>query len=176
MKYFIMTSRFNNKTWQENCHYRKMYPKFGCIYCSPCMVSSQVPVDSTMFILEMNNDTNRIMGIGMVRNHPKANALLVYENANYNRYQFYGKTRIDRTEMTPEEETIMKVFDILCFTGNKHQKRGQGLSLFPLTMIHRCMRILDLVEFVANMFRVRRENQYIPNSVSGNSANFAKHP
>lgn len=152
---FIMTSRFNTNTWNENCSYRSQYPKFGCIYCSPCPVSSRVPLDSVMFVLEMNNDENRIMGIGTVKNHPRVNGLHVYEHANYNRYQFYGRHRIDRADMVGDEEAVMCAFDILCFTGNSHQKRGQGLKLFPMEMLFRCMRVIDLVEFISNMFKRR---------------------
>ena len=66
----------------------------------------------------MNNDSNQIMGIGMVRNRPYVNKYKVYENGNFNRYVFTGKERIDRTEMTDAEEEIMQAFDILCFTGH----------------------------------------------------------
>lgn len=156
LKRFIVTTRFNTATWRENCQYRMQYPKFGCIYCSPCPVSRMIPIDSVMFVLEMNNDENRIMGIGLVKNHSRVNGLCVYENANYNRYQFYGKSRIDRTEMTDLEDAVMRAFDILCFTGNTHQKRGQGFKLFPLEMLFRCMRVMDLVEFLTNMFRIRQ--------------------
>lgn len=152
---FIMTSRFNAATWQENRNYRTQNPKFGCIYCSPCPVSGRIPIDSVMFVLEMNNDENRIMGIGMVKNHPRVNGLIVYKNCNYNRYQFYGKHRIDRADMEGIEEAVMTAFDILCFTGNSHQKRGHGLKVFPLDMLFRCMRVIDLVEFITGMFKRR---------------------
>ena len=155
LKQFIVTSRFNDRTLCENQTFRRRHPDIGCIYCAPTMISSAVPLDSHIFVLEMNNDTNHIVGVGMVKNHPRINAFAVYENGNYNRYQYIGKLRIDRTEMTPEEETIMTAFDILCFTGNKHQKRGHGLKLFPLNMLYRCLKICDLVGFVRQMFVAR---------------------
>lgn len=155
LKQFIVTSRFNDRTWGENQVFRRQHPKFGCIYCAPTTITSMVPVDTPIFVLEMNNDTNRIMGVGMVKNHPYMNAFAVYENGNYNRYQYVGRTRIDRADMTLDEETIMRVFDILCFTGNKHQKRGHGLKLFPLDMLYRCMKLRDLVGFLRQMFQVR---------------------
>jgi len=111
-----------------------------------------------MFILEMNNDTNKISGIGMVRNKPQLNKNRVYENGNYNRYSFMGKCRIDREQMTEEEKLILSVFDILCFTGNRHMKRGQGLTSFPIDMLYRCHYKLDLIEFVRNMFKIRYSN------------------
>lgn len=154
-RHFLLTSRFNNQTWQENELYRKTHSQLTCVYCSPEPITANIPIDSINFVLEMNNDTNKILGIGMVKNHPILNKYHVYDNGNYNRYVYIGKTRIDRTEMTEDEERIMKVFDILCFTGNKHMKRGQGLKSFPADMLYRCSKILDLVKFIRDMFKNR---------------------
>lgn len=152
---FLLTSRFNTSTWNENSSYRKINSNIGCIYCSPDPISQSIPNDSVMFILEMNNDTNTIMGIGLVRNHPILNKHFVYEMGNYNRYVYVGKNRIDRTEMTDKEEQIMKIFDILCFTGTRHMKRGQGLKSFPADMLYKCSKKLDLVKFISEMFKER---------------------
>jgi hypothetical protein len=103
----------------------------------------------------MNNTTNKIMGIGMVRNHPHCNTANVYETGNYNRYCFIGKYRIGREDMIEQEEEIMKVFDILCFTGSKHMKRGHGINAFPYDILYRCSPKLDIVKFISNMFQVR---------------------
>jgi hypothetical protein len=155
LKNYILTSRFNNHTWNENTHFRKNNGKLGCVYCAPIPITTEIPIDSILFILEMNNDTNKIMGVGMVRNHPTCNKYYVYDNDNYNRYVYVGKHRIDRSEMSEEEDTIMRVFDILCFTGNKHMKRGHGLKTFPMDMLYRCSKIMDLVDFVNGMFKKR---------------------
>jgi len=66
-----------------------------------------------------------------------------------------GEHRIDRNEMDVQEELIMKAFDILCFTGNKHMKRGQGLKCFPLEMLFKISEKVDLVEFISCMFKKR---------------------
>ncbi len=162
LKNHIMTSRFNNSTWTENANYRKRNGKNGCIYCAPIMVSQSVPYDAVMFVLEMNNDTNKIMGIGMVRNHPTSNKCYVYQNNNFNRYTYTGKYRIDRGSMTAEEDIVMRAFDILCFKGNKHMKRGQGLTAFPVDYLCRCAyNKLDLVDFITNMFKTRIIKQEI---------------
>lgn len=152
---FLLTSRFTDSTWNENIRYRKHNSKLGCIYCSPQQITNTIPIESVLFILEMNNDTNKILGIGMVRNHPQLNKYQVYANGNYNRYTYVGKNRIDRSEMTDKEEEIMKFFDIICFSGNKHMKRGQGLQSFPVDIIYRCKQKLDLVDFISEMFKIR---------------------
>jgi hypothetical protein len=120
-------------------------------------------METIMFVLEMNNDTNKIMGVGMVRNRPIVSKIMVYSNGNYNRYVFIGKTRINRTEMTEEEEQIMKVFDILCFSGNKHMKRGQGLKSFPSDMLYKMSKRLDLVSYIGEMFKKRIPRRTIEN-------------
>ena len=151
----IMTSRFNTRTLEENDMYRRAHPAIKCVYCSPDPISVQIKPDAIMFILEMNNDTDKITGIGLVRNHPTIGRHFVYENGNYNRYVYTGNYRIDRSEMTAEENRIISLFDILCFTGNKHMKRGQGLKAFPTDMLYRMLPILDLVKFISQMFKDR---------------------
>jgi hypothetical protein len=154
-KQFIVTSRFNNNTWSENMYYRLKHKNIGCMYCCPDPISSQIPIESVLFVLEMNNDIDKIMGIGFIKNKPSTKHYFVYENDNYNRYSYIGNIRIDRTEMTEEEEEIMQVFDILCFSGNKHMKRGQGLKAFPIDMLYKMSQKLDLVKFISKMFRQR---------------------
>lgn len=155
MRQFIMTSRFNDRTLEENESFRQTQPKIGCIYCSPSPVTVHIPHEAIMFILEMNNDHNEITGIGMVMNRPKICKYSVYDNGNYNRYSFVGNYRIDRTQMNDDENMIMRVFDILCFTGNRHMKRGQGLTMFPVDMLYRCHKKLDLIEYIRDMFKRR---------------------
>ena len=162
MRHFIITSRFNNDTWYENEMYRNR-KKIGCIYCSPDPITNTIPEESILFVLEMNNDTNKIMGIGMIEKKISRNTHIVYNENNYNRYVHVGKHRIDRNMMTENEERIMKVFDILCFTGNRHMKRGQGLKLFPIDMLYRMSKKMDLVNFIRAMFRERLEKNNIDN-------------
>jgi len=163
LKKIIMTSRFNNKTFYENIQYRNSH-KIGCIYCSPMPVSENIAYDAIMFVLEMNNDENQITGIGMVKNHPIVEKYVVYEKGNYNRYVFIGKHRIDRKEMSEKEEEIMKAFDILCFKGDTHLKRGQGLKTFPLSMLFNCNSIINLTEFIASMFKKRMQQKNYHNN------------
>jgi hypothetical protein len=154
-RHYLLTSRFNNETWNENHEYRMRHKTIGCIYCTPERISQAIPLDAIIFILEMNNDTNKIIGVGMVRNRPICDKYYVYKEGNYNRFVYVGKTRISRDEMTEEEEEIMKLFDILCFKGNKHMKRGHGLKSFPIEILYKCSKKLNLVNFISEMFKKR---------------------
>lgn len=155
MRNHILTSRFTKSTWRENELYREKHKNIGCIYCSPDPISKSIMIDTNIFILEMNNDTNKIIGIGLIRNQAVNGKLNVYSKGNYNRYSFIGKKRIDRSEMTEEEDLVMKIFDILCFRGNKHMKRGQGLKSFPTELLFTLSKQLDLVKYIGNMFKER---------------------
>jgi hypothetical protein len=64
LKEFIITTRFTNETWQRNQEFRKK-KNFPAIYGTPQPITKTVPADCTLFMLEMNNDTNKIMGISM---------------------------------------------------------------------------------------------------------------
>lgn len=157
LKHVIATTRFNNYTWLENQQFRETHTQIGCIYPCPELTSQSIHADAILFILEMNNETNKIMGVGMVRNRPSTQPYRVYSNGNYNRYSYVGKMRIDRKQMTEEEDRIMKVFDILCFRGPRHMKRLQGIKSFPPDILYRCHRIVDLNDFISKMFKTRMQ-------------------
>jgi hypothetical protein len=158
MKSHLMVTIFNEKTRKENEMYREQkMPNGAAIYCSPLPVTASIPLGENLMVLEMNNDTNKIIAVGIVQNRPHIEKYSVYKDVNdsYNRFVYMGKYRIRREDMTPEEERIMKVFDSLCFKGNYHMKRGQGIRSFPAVVLWRCRSIINLVDFVEKMFRTR---------------------
>jgi hypothetical protein len=130
--YIIATTRFNNETWEENKKWREKHDWDGCIYGAPVKISEDIPGYSALFILEMNNDKNKIEGIGLIYNRLYYdNSYRIYADRNYNRYTYKSKYRISRENLSTEEETIMKKFDVLLFTGSRHLKRGQGITSVP---------------------------------------------
>ena len=71
------------------------------------MSNAELPKKIPVKPPEMNNDTNRILGIGLIHNRT-VHKTWIYEDGNYNRNTYIGKRRIDRSEMTEEEEKIMQ--------------------------------------------------------------------
>ena len=59
--------------------------------------------------------------------------------------------------MTEEEEQVFAAFDIICFKGCNHQKRGHGITIFPLDVVEKCKKLIDLPEFVWTMFKNRAQ-------------------
>ena len=154
-KVFLMTSRFNTQTRLENQRFREKNWKQGCLYCAPTEVSQTIPFKAKLLVLEMDNDTNQIFAIGMCANRALTQKYNVYETCPYNRYNYVGKTRIPRSDFTPLEEAVFKALDQLCFYGNDHMKRGNGIKAFPTKILVNCRHVLDILEFLDNMF-VRR--------------------
>jgi hypothetical protein len=152
----LMTTRFTNETWEETIKYCKEINK-KCIYSASEPVSQSIKPGNIMMVLEMNNDINKIIGIGILKNIPYYEKHSVYKNPIYNKFAYIGNMRISRESMTHEEERMMKVFDHICFKGSEHQKRLKGIKSFPthkLYNIHQEMNI-DLVAFISQMFKTR---------------------
>jgi hypothetical protein len=87
--------------------------------------------ETHLFVVEMNNTTNQMMGIGLIKNKRQADkTYLVHDisnsSCNYNRYIYKGDRRLAREEL-PEE--IIEIFDKILFKGKSHLKRLRGLSV-----------------------------------------------
>jgi len=150
-KHYLMITRFNSFTHDEMLDYCKTIKGVQCIYGVPRLVSNFINPEGIMFVLEMNNDINKIMGIGMVRNVPVAGKHRIYEEENYNRYAYLGKTRIAREQMNEDEEELFKTLDKHCFKGATHQKRGQGINFFPPNLLEDG----TVLNFIITMFKAR---------------------
>jgi hypothetical protein len=90
-----------------------------------------MPKHSIIFILEMNNDTNKIAGIGIIKNKLDYNYYRIYSNNNYNRFTYKSDYYMPAHELESHTEIIQAVEKCL-FTGKSHLKRGQGITSFPL--------------------------------------------
>ena len=141
----VACTRFTNETWNENVEWRRRHNHAGCIYGSPTDISETL--SNTVFVLEMNNDTNRVMGVGKLiigtatapvtvtnANINSARKYNVYESRNYNRYKFVGKERVDRAtviDVDPRLSSIFNRLDRLLFKTARHCKRGHGIQAIP---------------------------------------------
>jgi len=129
---FLMITRFNNKTWGEMIEYKKTNNITGSIYGVPRRVAPTIPLKDRLYILEMNNDTNTIMGIGLVANFIKMNTHhAIYSDQNFNRFSYQGKYRVDRNDLKRAEEEVIEKMEEVVFKGKGHLKRGQGIQKIP---------------------------------------------
>ena len=152
---FICTTRFNTTTLEQNYAWRKRNKKIHeCVYGSPIPVKRGVHENAWMIVLEMQNDANKIAGIGLVRNSPNlpdvsishiskgvgvgvgvGSKPSVYKCGNYNRFIYQGAYRVDlfsnEIELTREEELVIKMLELALFYGPNHSKRGKGICELP---------------------------------------------
>ena len=155
----ICCTRFNNSTWEQNLLWRERNEIIGCIYNSPVKIKDNVPNSELIFVVEMNNQINEIMGIGFIKNCLIiGKTYKIYSDSNYNRYTYKSSFRIDKREMNQEELFYIKVLEKLLFTGYTHFKRGHGLQQLPKFILEN--NIFDFRNLMSNMFKTRFTDKF----------------
>ena len=69
--FYLACTRFNNQTYQENKNYR-IQSNEPVIYCSGFKIRTTYSPGALIFVIEMNNSTNKIEGIGFIKNKPES--------------------------------------------------------------------------------------------------------
>tara|TARA_B100000780_G_scaffold81417_1_gene55550 strand:- start:588 stop:1058 length:471 start_codon:yes stop_codon:yes gene_type:complete len=127
----VCVSRFNNKTYNENKNYRERYG-IPCIYSCPIKITPNILPYAKLIIIEMNNDTNRIEGFGVIKNSIDFKKIYkIYDDRNYNRYVYTSEKRLDRENLTSYENILIMELEYLLFKTPKHCKRGHGIQIIP---------------------------------------------
>jgi hypothetical protein len=131
----LAITRFTNETYYENAIWRKENDWSGCIYGSPkdiiCTTGEQ------LIVVEMNNDENKIIGIGIIRNQPDyTKKYNIYKYGYYNRKVFIGKRRIDVSDIKHDILLdAIKEMEKILFYGKTHYKRGLGVQILKSDLI-----------------------------------------
>jgi len=130
-KPFVAVVHFNEKTWDENESWRKDRNYDGCVYGVDKRTES-MPYGESIIIMEMNNETDTIMGIGCLVNIFKPeNRSRIYSDENYNRIVYKGKKRVDRKELLNKNKDMIEYLERILFKGSRHFKRGHGVVKIP---------------------------------------------
>lgn len=129
---YLAVTRFSTKTWIENMLWRKQKKHTGCVYGVVKPIPDKIPYGKIVYVIEMNNTLNKIMGVGRVRNIFKdENRSRIYGEQDYNRYVYKGNCRIHRSIMQQVNIKILEEFERILFKGSRHFKRGNGITLLP---------------------------------------------
>ena len=158
--FYIASTRFNNETYDENMSYRKK-SDIPVIYGTSIRIQEKYDVGSLLFVAEMNNEENRIEGIGLIRNtlvyDKKHN---IYSNSDYNRYLYKGDYWISRKTILDKDDEIVKICDTVLFKGKSHLKRVSGISVltnqlftnwdYKLSLLKEKIRALFIREYSLN--------------------------
>ena len=111
--------------------------KDSVYYGSLIKVHKKISVGAFMFVFEMNNDTNQIEGVGLVRNRPYLDKYYsVYDDGNYNRYVYKSNYHICRERLVEYNRPLVESFDHILFKGKTHLKRGTGFITVPEKLLN----------------------------------------
>jgi hypothetical protein len=153
--YTVVTGRFNNETLDTNYQYRKKN-NLKCIYCVPMELSPKISYETPVFVIEMNNSTNKVEGIGLIKNKPESNRYYkVHSDGNTNRYIYIGNYFIDKEIIERINPKLIHVLEEILFKGKTHSKRGCGLTLLPekILKLDIC-KDFDLKKEIKDMFLI----------------------
>lgn len=147
----LASTRFNSKTFSEREEYTNK-TKIMC-YGAQIKIKSSIPLNALLFVVEMNNEKNQVMGIGLIRNIVSPDAHFIYEDNNYNRYIYTGKYRLTREQIEELDEDILIILEIILFKGYTHIKRHSGITIIPSKLLtDDRTRGVDLTNKVKEMF------------------------
>jgi hypothetical protein len=144
-------TRFNTETWMQYARFTENH-ETG-YYTAPKQITRKTPLHKTIIVLEMNNDSNTIMGIGIVKNYCEPARARIYEDKNFNRYTYKHRApRIDRSQLNMEECLLLRYFESVCFRGSRHLKRGAGITIMPTRIIEHCLKFVNIFDSFKKMF------------------------
>jgi len=125
----ISCTRFTGQTWEENCRYRRERGITGALYGTPRRIRPSYAANGWLFVLEMDNTNNKVLGIGLITNTVIMDKRYsIHTDGNYNRFAYRGKHRLDRTDLSARDQRMLGVFDTLLFKGKRHCKFAQGIT------------------------------------------------
>ena len=151
--FHIACTRFNNTTYDENMRYRREHCE-TVIYGSTLKIRDIYSQGSQLFVAEMNNQTNQIEGIGLIKNcliYDKRHN--IYDNDDYNRYIYKGNYWLSRKQINQYNPEILEILDTVLFKGRSHLKCRIGITIItPKLFVHWDYDLDILKKMVKNLF------------------------
>jgi len=150
--FYLSCTRFNNVTYNENIRYRNKHNE-TVIYGSTLKIREKYPLEGLMFVVEMNNDKNKIEGIGLIKNLLVHKKHKIYENDEYNRYIYRGKYWLSREQINLFDSEILEIFDNILFKGKSHLKCRIGITIITENLfVHWIYEFEELKKKVKDLF------------------------
>ena len=141
--YHIASTRFNNATYKENMDCRQKAGE-SVLYGTGICIHQKYEIGCLMFVCEMNNEENRIEGIGLIKNqvvHEKK--YKIYSDSDYNRIIYRGSYWLSREQLLLLDEELITIFDKMLFKGKSHLKRQSGITVITEKLTKNWQQDLD---------------------------------
>lgn len=155
---FLATTRFNKQTLEENRNFIKNNNINGVVYGAPLRINEKYPLGCFIFVIEMNNDINEIIGISIIKNRivfdNKDIEYNIYTDRNFNRYIYKGKYLISREYIIEKNPTLVSIIENILFKGKSHLKRISGIAVIKDKLLYdrRCQG-MNLLNEVNEIFK-----------------------
>lgn len=151
--FHLACTRFNNQTYKENTNYRIKYGE-SVIYGSAFKIRQSYSAGSLIFVVEMNNETNKIEGIGLIKNLLVCDKYYkIYDDNNYNRYIYRGQYWLSRQQLDKLDIEISEILDNILFKGKSNMKRMSGITVLTEKLFTNWeYELIDLKNKVKNAF------------------------
>jgi hypothetical protein len=142
----VATTRFTAQTYAENLEYRKR-KGLACVYGLQEPMSDRCAYGAEVFVFEMNNDTNRIEGIGLIRNVHTGEKHTIHSNNQYNLCSYVGSYHLTRDQLLEHcnPQWLMEMEELM-FKGKSNLKRLTGIRLLTDKLLRRKERTVDETE------------------------------
>jgi len=163
--YDIYTTRFTSDTYYQNMRHKQNIRWDGALYSTMLTFPVNTP-DKLLFVLDMNNTTNKIVGIGLVRNVlAKDQDVNIHANPGFNNYVYKSTYYIPLTTTYGDDEHgsewqkfIEDEFETKLFYGKSHSKRGGSFMVFPRKFKQR-----KHLFFLISLFILMNPNKFVEN-------------
>jgi len=130
MSFYLASTRFKTETWDQNYSYKIKHNINGVIYGCPMPINEKYPLNVIIFVIEMNNDSNEILGIGVIRNKIISDKkYYIYNSMEYNRFIYKGDHWLSREQIMRNNEQIIEILENILFKKKSHVKRISGIGI-----------------------------------------------
>jgi hypothetical protein len=165
--FYIASTRFNKSTYNENMNYRRLN-KENVIYGTCIPIQEKYPSNVLMFVAEMNNEENKIEGIGLIRNSLAIDKRhRIYKNNDYNAYIYKGTYWVSRENIQRLDPEILEILDNVLFKGKSHVKRQAGITaLTEKLFTNWVFELSTLKEKIRRLFVSIYKDKIIDNSIN----------
>jgi hypothetical protein len=109
-------------------------------------------------MVEMNNSTNQIEGIGLIKNRAYISDMRcnVYTTKTFNRYIYKGSVRISREIVEKYNKILLDVLEYILFKEKTHLKRGAKFMRITEKLYNKsiCLAIGKEIDFKKEITKI----------------------
>jgi hypothetical protein len=167
--FHIASTRFNNSTLAENMTYRHKMGE-AALYGTSIRINTKYSIGDILFVVEMNNEENRIEGIAIITNNLVFDKKhKIYNDSDYNRFIYRGTHWLSRDQIIEIDVDLVTIFDTILFKGKSHLKRQSGITVITEKLVTKWNYNLDILKrrlknIFINKFKVFDDTELVDDS------------